>query len=244
MRELDIAGTYNVRDLGGYATLSNGVLTYHALIRAGNLDKLTEASQQQILDYGVKTIIDVRDEWEAKHYPNPFENSATVSYHNLPLIGDVLSNDETFQAETSDYLELHEWYSKYIDRCQAQIAQILSTIADSDTGILIHCHAGKDRTGIIIALMLASIGVSNEVIAEDYVLSHQDIQHLITDWRTYAESKGYDMAQFERENATLPETILTMLAHIEDNFGSVDTYLQHCGLSREQLNLLKTKFLV
>ncbi|GAB5489968.1 MAG: tyrosine-protein phosphatase [Phototrophicaceae bacterium] len=242
MRELDIVGTYNVRDLEGHITASGDFFESHVLIRAGNLDKLSEESQQKLLEYGVKTIMDVRDEWEAEHYPNPFEHSKAISYHNLPLIGDEFS--DAVHLEASDYADLNERYIKYIEKCQTQIGKIISTIIDSETGIIIHCHAGKDRTGIIIALMLASIGVSEDEIAEDYVLSHQNIQHLIAEWRTYAESKGHDMAQFERENATLPETILTMLAHIEKNFGSVDMYLQHCGLSTEQLNLLKTQFLV
>lgn len=83
MRELNILGTYNIRDLDGYATSDKKIIQYGALIRAGNLDKLPETSQTELLDYGVKTIIDVRDEWEAENYPNPFEESTNIDYHNL-----------------------------------------------------------------------------------------------------------------------------------------------------------------
>lgn len=243
MRELDILGTYNTRDLGGYITQSNKIIKYCALIRSGNLDKLPKNSQQMIIQYGVQTVIDVRDEWEAEHYPNPFQGSEEVHYYNLPLIGNALSNDDNIQIYTRDYRDLDELYIKYIERCKSQIGQIISTIIDSEIGILIHCHAGKDRTGIITALILSVIGISDDDIANDYALSNQNIQHLIAEWRVYEQSKGRDMEQFERNNASKPETIITMLDYIRGTYGSLDDYLRHCGLNTQQLNDLKMKFL-
>lgn len=243
MPELKVEGTYNMRDLGGYITKDDDIVKHKTLIRSGNLDKLPETSQNTLLDYGIQTIIDVRDEWEAENYPNPFVSYDEVKYYNLPLIGDALSNDEGFQVDTRDYVHLNELYIKYIDRCQPQIGQIISTVSDSEMGIVIHCHAGKDRTGIIVALILSVIGIKDDEIANDYALSNQNIQHLISEWRAYEKSKGYDMEQFERNNSSLPETIIETLGHIRENYGSVGDYLRRCGLSKEQLSCLKDKFL-
>src|SRR5689334_13916500 len=77
--QLDIEGGYNIRDLGGYPTKDGRTTQPHRLIRSGNLDKMSARGQQQLIDYGVKTIIDVRDEWEAQHFPNPFVQSGRVA---------------------------------------------------------------------------------------------------------------------------------------------------------------------
>src|SRR5690606_34189317 len=104
-----------LRDLGGIAVSDSYIIKANALLRSGNLDKLPKESQRHLLDYGIKTVIDLRDEWEIEAYPNVFENSDSVIYHNLPLIGDDLSNNADWQSETKHYIDLHELYIKYID---------------------------------------------------------------------------------------------------------------------------------
>lgn len=242
MRGLSVKGSYNTRDTGGLKT-SDGTVTQHKiLIRSGNLDKVTEDGQKYLLDYGLKTIIDLRDEWENEYYPNVFEHSDRVSYHNLPLIGDELSHDSDWQHETDLYVELHELYIKYIEGCQVQIGKIIATIAESETGIIVHCYAGKDRTGIIMALLLASIGVSDDDIVADYALSYGQIQHLVKEWREYAIENGRDLEQLERDAGSKPETMIQMLKHIRQKYGSVRQYLIDCGVSEARLQQIKAKF--
>lgn len=242
MGYLDIRGTYNIRDLGGTIVSDSETIKNTVLLRSGNLDKLPEKSQQQLIDYGVKTVIDLRDEWEIDLYPNIFENSDAASYHNLPLIGDALSHDSDWQRETGEYVELHELYIKYIDGCQTQIGKIISTIADSETGIIVHCYAGKDRTGIITALVLASIGVDDKVIATDYALSFQNIQHLVKEWREYAIENGRDLEQLERDAGSKPETMIQVFKHIRQQYRGINQFLTNCGVSKTQLQQIRTKF--
>src|ERR1041385_593182 len=191
--QLDIEGGYNIRDLGDYPTKDGLSTQRHVLLRAGNLDKISSAAQQQLINYGVKTVIDLRDEWEAEHFPNPFAQSTTIKYINLPLIGDSLSNDAAWKAETRNYTGLHELYAKYLDHCQRQLGTIVSAIAESAFTTLFHCHAGKDRTGIVAALLLGAVGVPDAAIAEDYALSTSQITHLVEQWREYAIQHGQDM---------------------------------------------------
>jgi protein-tyrosine phosphatase len=243
MQKLYVEGTYNVRDLGGCITTDGKTIKTGMLIRSGNLDKLPEAAQQQLIDYGVKTIVDLRDEWEQKLYPNVFTRASQIIYHNVPLLGAALSNNEAWQAVESDYIELHELYIKYLEWCQPQIASIITTIADADSGIVFHCHAGKDRTGIIAALLLSSIGVSDTVISQDYSLTSGEIPHLIAEWREYQLNKGGDMTQFERDVASKPQTMMSMLKYIKDSYGSTTAYLQSCGVTASTLLKLHEKFL-
>ena len=239
MTVIDVFGTYNVRDLGGYKTEDGHRTKSHTLIRAGNLDKLPEASQQQLIAYGIKTVIDIRDEWEVAHYPNAFADSPHVTYLNIPLLGDALSNDDAWQKDTADYDRLSDLYITYLEGCKRQIAAILTTIANQDMPTVFHCHAGKDRTGIIAALLLSMSGVSVEDIATDYSLSDQHIQHLITEWRQYAVANGQDMEEFARKTASRPETMVEMMDYLNRTYGSTRDYLRSCGISDVVIDTIK-----
>lgn len=241
MTKLTIEGTYNVRDLGGIPTQDGRTIKPKTLIRAGNLDNLSDEAQTYLLDYGVATVIDLRDEWEAHDYPNVFQQSVKVAYHNLPLVGDTIQ-DDAWKAQTANFTELQEWYRHYVDNCTDQVSAMLNTIAHAKTGIMFHCYAGKDRTGIIAALLLSALGVSDEAIATDYSLSRAEINHLFEDWLAYAIAKERDIAQIEKDAASDPETILTMLAHLREQYDSIEKYLKHIGISSETIQLLQRKF--
>lgn len=243
MSQINIVGTYNVRDLGGLPTITGKKTKSHMILRSGNLDKIPVASQEQLLTYGVTTIIDIRDEWEVTHYPNVFAQSPHVNYHNIPLLGDTLSNDITWQAESDSYEYLHELYIKYLERCQAQIAQIFTAIASSDPITLFHCNAGKDRTGIIAALLLSVVGVANHDIAEDYRVSSKQIIHLIDEWRQYAIQNEQDMERFNRKVASVPQTIIKSLHFIESKYDNTASYLQTCGVSQASITQLQERFI-
>jgi protein-tyrosine phosphatase len=240
---IHVVGTYNVRDLGGLPTSTGRQTRLHRIVRSGNLDKIPLASQEQLLTYGVATIVDIRDEWESANYPNVFQHSSRVMYHNLPLLGDALSNDATWKSESEEYEYLHELYIKYLERCQNQIAGIFTAIAEGESITLFHCHAGKDRTGLIAALLLSVVGVANHDIAEDYRLSDTQITHLIDEWRQYALQHGQDMERFDRKVQSVPQTIIETLRYVQNEYGDTSHYLQTCGVSRASLTRLQERFL-
>jgi len=240
---LAIEGAYNIRDLGGYSINDDVKTAKGAFIRAGNLDQIPPTSQQQLIDYGVKTVIDLRDEWEVQQFPNVFTQSTAVKYLNLPLIGNHLSNSETWKQETENYDLLDELYCTYLDRCQTQIRAIITTIAESTPTIVIQCYAGKDRTGIIVALLLGSVGVPDHIIAKDYSLSKLKITHLIEQWREYAVQNGQDMQHFERDIASEPATMLRMLDYIKLQYGTITDYLRVCGVTDSQQTQLRSRLI-
>ncbi len=242
-RQLRIPGTYNVRDLGGHLTHSGRVTRWRVLLRAGNPNSLSSESQQQLADYGVTTVIDLRDEREVEQFPTVFAHSDSVLYFNRPLLGTLLNADETWQAEKDNYTLLHDLYCKYLERCRPQIGAIITTIAEHVPGVVFHCHAGKDRTGIIAALLLAAVDVQESAIAEDYALSAHQIAPLVEQWRTYAAQHAQDMGQFERDVASTPETAIAMLIYLKNQYGSIDHYLQSCGVTQVHLARLSTHFL-
>src|SRR5258708_12481668 len=107
MRPLTVEGSYNGRDLGGYPTQDGRTTRPGILIRAGNLAQVTPAGAQQLLGFGAKTIIDIRDEWEAEKYPDVFAQSTAVKYANLPFIGNSQSSTRTFNARTQPFPRLN-----------------------------------------------------------------------------------------------------------------------------------------
>jgi protein-tyrosine phosphatase len=240
-RHLILEGGFNIRDLGDYSTEDGRLTQWKTLVRAGNLDQLSATGQQQLLDYGVKTIIDLRDEWEVESYPNPFAQNPAVRYMNLPLIGDAIAESDAWKAEKGNYSETHELYARYLAHCQVQIGTIIKAIAESSSTTVIHCHAGKDRTGIVAALVLAAVGVPSVVIAADYALSETQIEHLREQWRAYAIERGQDMDRFERIHSAKPHTMLTMLSILKERYGSITSYLAMCGVSQSQLDQLRER---
>ncbi|MAU13179.1 MAG: hypothetical protein CL607_25405 [Anaerolineaceae bacterium] len=239
---LTIDGTYNVRDLGGFPIESGGVTRKHVLVRAGNLDKLPTGSQKQLVTYGLKTVIDLRDEWEIKDYPNVFAQSETVTYLNLPLVGEQTIDSDTWQIWKDKAAQLHDIYIGYLENCQRQIGTIIGAIAENTPTTIIHCYAGKDRTGIITALVLAAMGVPDAYIAEDYSRSHAQISHLIDTWRQYAIENNIDMKQIERDASSNAETILKTLAHVRGQYGSIADYLAACSITDAHLASIRSRF--
>ena len=229
MRHIEVEGSWNVRDLGGYTTADGRVTRWGRVIRAGNLYNVTTVGQQTLIDYGVKTIIDLRDMNEVGQEPDVFTESIIVAYKHLPIAQDVY---------TADYVTLKEMYCNYCDGYQTSIGAIVGEIASSKPGVLFHCFAGKDRTGLVAALILGAVGVPDEVIAEDYALTSERITHLLEAWRLWAIEHGQDMERFEHNVSAEAQTMLETLGYIYERYGGVANYLSTCGVTDQQLEYL------
>ncbi len=187
-------------------------------------------------------MIDLRDESELEDAPNVFAGSATVNYVSLPLIGDRLSKQPDWKTVMESYPTLHEMYVHFLDNCQPQIGSIVTAIAEKPTATIFHCYAGKDRTGIIAALVLNTLGVSDAVIVEDYAQSHSRITQLFPDWHREAVENGRDMALLERDKSSHPETMLNTLDYLRQRYGGIAQYLYQCGVSDRQFEQLREQF--
>ncbi len=232
-RHLKVEGGVNVRDLGGYLTKDGYTTRWRTLIRSAGLDHITDKGQRQLLDYGVKTIVDLRDDREVIDYPDVFAHGNHAHYVNLPL-------SPSGFASGTDYAHLGELYCQYLSAFQVNIGKIIAAIAESEAGILFHCAVGKDRTGIVSALLLDLVGVPVEVIAEDYALTTPQIAPMVAEWRVNALQKGHNMVHFERDVAADAELMLHMLKVLNEDYGGAAQYLQTCRVTPQQLTRLHT----
>jgi protein-tyrosine phosphatase len=236
-RHLPIKGTYNVRDLGGYGTAS-GATQYRRLLRADALHKLDDDGIAILVGEGVTTVIDLRHGDELAHQPNPFATHDTVRYHNVSLLDGLAPS---LMSEGDLLLEL---YQLALKQRQAAIAEVLTLIADAPAGaVLFHCTAGKDRTGIIAALLLGVVGVEAQDIVEDYSQTAALIAPIVAEITAGAVARGADPQSFKRLLASEPETMVATLAFIEAEYGSVPAYLAQIGLSEATIAKLRNRLM-
>ena len=273
-RILNWTACYNVRDLGSLPTADSLVTKMGAIVRSDLPARLTKEGQQCLIDYGVRTILDLRKPDQVVQEPSLFNASCYLpSLHKsqfakiqvLPREGEQLRlfmeesklTGESAGPNVPSYinisLENHspevdrqieragmdraQSYSLMLDHNRPQIAQILQAIADAPPGvILIHCSAGKDRTGLVVALLLSLANVPDAIIAEDYALSEAALWPLYEE--EVAKAGGETNVGWWLKPLATPEMILTTLDHLRHTYGGVKPYLHHCGLSPTTLSRL------
>jgi protein-tyrosine phosphatase len=246
-RHLRWNACYNARDLGGYATVDGGHMRWGAFVRADNLSRLTPAGQAALVEYGVRTVIDLRRAYELAIDLNPFatpsDATRAVSYLNLPLgLGADRDGILAVQAaEQGDQPALAAIFCRVLDHYGRGIAGVMNAIATAPPGaVLFHCHAGKDRTGLVAALLLALAGVPNTTIAEDYALSQLCLQPLFDNWL----SQEPDPAKREalaRMLGAVPETMLDILAYLDERHGGAARYLRAAGVAEADLERVRQR---
>ena len=164
-RILQWDGCLNARDLGGYATEDGHETRWDRVIRSDNLIRLTDAGRQALIDHGVRRIVDLRLPRELEQDPPPFRGHDIVDYHHVSFIDPEAEPGPSVETLADDYKRMLERYKPGVTSIMRAIAE-----APQDGAVLIHCHSGKDRTGIISALLLRLAGVPTETAAEDYGL--------------------------------------------------------------------------
>lgn len=235
---------YNVRDVGNYPTESGRHTRRRALIRADNLHRLTPAGQAALRAYGVRTIIDLRLAAELVMHPNPFaaqqELPDSPRYQHLPL-HDLESNAaiEVAEAVEGEYIVI-------LERNKALVAAVINAVAAglAEGGVVVHCHGGKDRTGIVVALLLALVGVPRATIAADYALSEAQLAAPNADW--LEEQHRVQGRPLEKPlwMFTPPEKMVRLLDYLDQTYGGVVGYLAAAGVPETDLAQIQAYLLV
>src|SRR5262249_40583038 len=141
--------------------------------------------------------------------------------------------------ETKSFTMVGEYYRKYLRDCRPQIFGIMTAVIDNPSATVFHCYAGKDRTGVIAALLLGAVGVPDSVIADDYGETRHHLPDFIRKWREEAARDGRNRDGVERDAGAEPQTMLEIMGELRQQHGSISEYLYQCGISREQLALLR-----
>ena len=182
-RRLDWEACRNVRDLGGLPTADGRATRFGAIVRADSPDRLSPAGWAALREYGIRTVVDLRNEGE-------YGPEHPVDTVRLPLDG--VDEDPAFWERWGSGPQFGTplYYRPHLDRFPERSARVLSAIASAPAGgVLVHCVGGRDRTGQITMLLLALAGVAPDVIAADYALSgpaDEDVERFLAERGTSA----------------------------------------------------------
>ena len=225
-RHLRLAGTRNLRDIGGYPVGVGLRTRWRTLFRADALDRVPPASQETLVGLGLRQAIDLRWPDEAEAWPSVFRRSAAVRYRNVPLR----------DANPSPNRGLREVYRDILDGRGTQVAAVAAALAEPDgLPAVIGCAAGVDRTGLAIAVILSVIGVADEVIVADYAMSAACFA---------ADDHGSGLDDWRKGPITLdchPEYMAATLEHLARRYGGAAAYLAAHGVGESTVDDLRTK---
>ena len=236
-RHLAWEGCANVRDLGGHAT-PYGETRWGAIVRADTIRRLTDAGWEDLVGHGISTVVDLRMDEELAADP-PAELPVALVHVNVlagspPDYGERL--DELVDMVETPGEKTKVVYVDFLERFGQNFAAAIRAIADAPPGgVVVHCQGGKDRTGLVVALMLSLAGVSREDVAADYALSEGNLVERLAQWEGEAE----DDAERERRRQigrTPPEAMLGVLDELDARYGGVREFLLTQGAAGEELD--------
>jgi protein-tyrosine phosphatase len=248
-RSLNWPNCQNTRDLGGLPVRAGGVTRRGVLVRSDNLASLTPAGRQAMVDYGITTVIDLRAKSELNGAPGPpfstFQSTTPVSppepeieatvpvYVNLPLVDDEIA------FVLNEAPTMPDRYRLIVDRRQAALGTIFNTIARADGPVLFHCFAGKDRTGLVAAMMLSLTGVEPDAIGADYAETDVQLATRYVEWLAKAAPDRIEAMRAELRCP--PDWMLGTLEHVQRTWGGVEPYLEAAGVPPANIARLRDR---
>lgn len=228
-RIVELEGAFNFRDLGGYATKDGRTVRWRRLFRADGLHRLSAADLDKLAELGLATVIDLRTEQEVSERGRIEWPTADLAYHHLPMM-DVLPDRDEF-AQWSEASFVAERYAAMLSDARPALGEVFALLTNpASYPAVFHCAAGKDRTGILSALVLGLLGVPNEAIVADYALSRAAMKRFLVHLRGEYPDASEDL---ERSAAAIvaaePDTMAMFLERFERTHGSFAEFAADLG---------------
>ncbi len=242
-RQLGFSGSFNFRDLGGYATTDGRTIRWRTLFRADAVHRLDDTELDQLADLGLRTVVDLRtvSEVESGHLHDPTRN---ITHVHLDVLGQVWEPKD-LDEDADARMVLGDLYVEMLDIGAGALAGAFATLADSrNLPAVFHCAAGKDRTGVLAAMVLSTIGVADHVIIADYAISGRNMTALLE--RLQRERPEALTAMNEQPSAYLaapPEAMARLLDHVNAEFGSMTGYARSIGIDDDAIDALAASLL-
>jgi protein-tyrosine phosphatase len=239
-RRLSWPDCQNTRDLGGLQR-RGGVTRSGVLVRSDDISVLTAAGREAMSAYGVTTVIDLRSKSERSgtfdaRFPRPVATMVKakgVTYLHRELV------DDASLRKLGEAANMFERYLVMLRTRQSAFREIFTAIAQAEGGLVFHCFAGKDRTGLIAALVLALADVPPDEIAADFGETDLQLADAYEKWISQAPADKRD--EMRDELRCPPERILGVLEYLETQWGGVASYLEASGMAPVAIEKLSTK---
>ena len=265
---LQVSGVWNIRDVGGLATPGGSAVRGGRFLRSGQLSWLDDAGQRMLVDLAISDVADLRSRHEIDRYgPDRVPNGIVV--HHLPfpdidggggeapheyayqrMVREGVSPDELPAAELAF---MTQEYARFptLGGAQRAVRRLITLLAD-DKPVIAHCFAGKDRTGFVVAMVLAALGVDWDAILADYLRSNDAVPQLremmleLLKERDDISPEAAELARTRLSDNVLgvrPEYLNSARDSIVANYGSLDDYLSTVGVVQADVEALRTALL-
>jgi protein tyrosine/serine phosphatase len=232
-RVIELERAHNVRDLGGLPTTAGRTTRHGRLVRAEFTDLVAPGDVDRLVRrIGLKTVVDLRRRSEIRHESVPWHDHG-VHWHNLPF---GLGKGSAVAIGKADYVAI---YLGYLENDPATVVKAVELLLDPDAHpAMFHCAAGKDRTGVLSALLLDVAGVTHDAIAEDYALSAAGLEAVLARLAAQAPYEKMLAGYTVEDNVPVPGVMLDFL----DRLGGARSWLLGHGVSEQRLERFRTAF--
>ena len=235
-RNLNLDSVQNLRDLGGYSTKEGRKTKWGIFLRSGDMSAMTKDDQAALLRQGIRCVIDLRMAKEIAIAPNVFSDSKKVAFFNHDFWGTRFDDYRSKRKSATPEEKLSDLYCAGLEINGFVMAAVMKTLASSEGSFVFHCRSGKDRTGLVAALLLVIAGVPDEVVAKDFGLS-----------TTYLNEPELTEDDLKKPGAyqkgSAPETMTLTLDFLGDRYGGVEGYLSDQGVSVSEIESVREKIL-
>lgn len=249
-RIIELKGAYNFRDVGGYSTAECKKINWGKLFRSDNLANLTKGDLKKIEKLNLQLVIDLRSKEERISKPNRLPMVNGIKIENIEIADNKKSHnvlkEEIFRGKLGDRdleEEILNSYRHSITDYRYELSRFFEKLLNpSNYPVLVLCNAGKDRTGVVIALALMAVGVSKKTVMKDYMLSKVCLKPMIT--RMIIKARLFslfqaDIFQLKKLLDTRAEYLNATFNAIDQKFDSTESFFDDLGLDKNKRIILK-----
>ena len=237
---IDLEGCLNFRDLGGYPTDDGRSVRWRQLYRSDALHHLTAADVARMRDeLRIATVVDLRSTSELRAEGRGALAAEPIGFHHLPLFDGHVSRSESWKGMET----LADRYFLLAEVAKEPIARVVTVLAGSDGPAVYHCAAGKDRTGVVSAVLLGLLGVPDEVIVADYAATQENLDAIV---ERLMSTRGYRTMLSALPPDTMhaeAETMVAFLRSIAEQYGSMRGYAAAAGVGDGVVGALRERLL-
>ena len=242
-RHYPFEGCFNFRGIGGYHNQDGQKVKKGLYFRSGRQDRMTDKDLAQLSELNISTQIDLRKQEEVLDQGRGPLEAMGANYINIAVIPE--GGSDKLNKLVGDTGISGKRYLGYLEFGPTSWLRLFGILADQDNlPVLLHCTAGKDRTGVSTAFLLSVLGVSREVIEADYLLTNLDTERQ-ADFieSTVGYPEGYDREKMITIAGVPQDAMKDFLDGVESKWGSVVEYLQKIGITQDQMNKIRDNFL-
>ncbi len=244
-RRLPLAGMHNARELGGWYT-PEGMTQYGVFLRTEVPSAITAEDAVFLRDYGVTMDVDLRGGQELESMPDKLRGEPWCEYVHLSMFNQQVARgagagggpEKSFSPKEFSWGML---YSRMVDDHKDWVRDVFEALGRCEGVALYHCTTGKDRTGIVSALLLGLCGVADEDIIADYCVSQVYLSWIYDRMKAKMSAEG--AAAQDPFFSTAPENMEALLGHLREAYGGIPAYLSACGVPDELAARLKARLL-